>query len=174
MGGEKCVPVLETSKIKCKSDVSLDKLKGRIVVHGDHQDNSNLEDKWSPTASFCSLKMFLGHACWLKVQGRQLDFIGAYLQARCKSRIFIKFPSTLSQAFPEFNKYFRQPLRLLKSMYGMTLSGKYWYQELQEHLLEQGFVQSTTIQCLFYKVYGDNSVIVLLNYVDDLLYGGTS
>jgi hypothetical protein len=171
--GEKAIPVLETNKIKYKSDGSLDKLKVRIVVRGDLQDNTTSEDKWSPTASFRGLKMFLAHACRLKVRVRQLDFIGAYLQARCKSRIFIKFPASLSQAFPEFNKYFGRPLRLLKSMYGMTLSGKYWYQELQEYLLGQGFVQSTTIPCLFYKIYEDGSVIFLLNYVDDLLYYGT-
>ncbi len=60
-------------------------------------------------------------------------------QARCKSRIFIEFSALLSQAFPKFAKYFGRPLCLLKPMYGMamTLSGKYWYQELQEYLIEQ-------------------------------------
>jgi dephospho-CoA kinase len=57
--GETSTPVMETFKVKVKSDGSLDKLKMRLVVCGDLQDKNIAEDKWSPTASFRSLKMFL-------------------------------------------------------------------------------------------------------------------
>ena len=57
-------------------------------------------------------------------------------------------------------------------MYGMSLSGKYWYQELQEWLLENGFKQSKVIACFFWKKFADGSTIYLLNYVDDCLYYG--
>ncbi len=70
--------------------------------------------------------MFLTHACCLKAHVRQLDFVGAYLQANVHSRIFIKFPTVYAKILPEYKEYFGGPLRLLKSMYGMTLSGKYW------------------------------------------------
>jgi hypothetical protein len=43
-----------------------------------------------------------------------------------------------------------------------------------EGLLELGFQQSSTICCLFYKIYPDGSQLFLLNYVDDMLYFGTS
>jgi hypothetical protein len=59
--GESSTPVMEIFKVKINSDGSLDKLKTRIVVRGDLQ-NGVTEDKWSPTASFRSLKMFLAHA----------------------------------------------------------------------------------------------------------------
>jgi hypothetical protein len=59
-------------------------------------------------------------------------------------------------------------------MYGMTLSGKYWYQELQDWLLLDGFKQSTVVKCLFYKVFPDGSMIVALDYVDDMLYYGNN
>ena len=59
-------------------------------------------------------------------------------------------------------------------MYGMTHSGKFWYQELQEWLLENGFQQSTVVQCMFCKVYPDGSVVYFLDYVDDWLYFGNS
>jgi transposase InsO family protein len=51
-------PFMETFKVKVKSDGSLDKLKTQLVVRGNLQDKNISEDKWSPTASFCSLKMF--------------------------------------------------------------------------------------------------------------------
>jgi hypothetical protein len=56
--GEICTPVMETFKVKVKSDGSLDKLKTRLLVRGNHQDKNITKDKWSPTAPFQSLKFF--------------------------------------------------------------------------------------------------------------------
>ena len=41
---------------------------------------------------------------------------------------------------PEYEKYFGRALRLLKSMYGMTNSGKMLADKLTEWLLEAGFI----------------------------------
>jgi hypothetical protein len=60
--GEVSTPMMETFKVKINSDGSSDKLKTRIVLRGNLQSKSISEDKWSPTASFRSLKMFLVHA----------------------------------------------------------------------------------------------------------------
>ncbi len=87
--GEKSIPVMELFKVKIKSDGSLDKLKCRMVVRGDLQTKLDTEDKWSPTASFRALKMFLAPAAKLRVRIKQLDFIGAYLQAKTRSRLFV-------------------------------------------------------------------------------------
>jgi hypothetical protein len=59
-------------------------------------------------------------------------------------------------------------------MYGTTFSGKCWYQELSDCLLEVGFSHSQSVQCLFWKVNADRSTIFPLDYVDDLFYHGTS
>ena len=171
--GEVAIPTMETNRVKLQSDGTLDKLKNRIVVRGDLQNKQSTEDKWSPTASFRSLKMVLAHAARLKVRVRQMDFIGAFLQAKVRSRVFIKMPAIYGDLFPDLKAYCGVPVRLIKSMYGMSLSGKYWYQELQEFLLENGFQQSKVIACYFWKVYPDDSTVYLLDYVDDCLYYGT-
>jgi hypothetical protein len=59
--GEASIPVMEIFKVKIMSDGSLDKLKCQMVVRGDLQIKLNMEDKWSPTASFRALKMSLAH-----------------------------------------------------------------------------------------------------------------
>jgi hypothetical protein len=171
--GESCTPIMDLNVVKLRSDGTLDKLKNCLVVRGDLQKNVE-EDTWSPTASFRALKLFLAHAARLQVRVRQLDFVGAFLQAKVRRRIFVKLPAIYGSIFPEFKKYCGAPLRLLKSLYGMTLSGKYWYQDLMEFLVSIGFTQSTVIRCLFFQRYPDGSVIFLLNYVDDMLYYGTS
>jgi len=110
------VPTMETNKVKLKSDGSLDKLKCRIVVCGDLQEKILNEDKWSPTAPFRAMKMFLADAARLKVRVRQLDFIGAYLQSKARGRIFVRTPAVYGELWPEFRAYSGCPLRLLQSM----------------------------------------------------------
>jgi hypothetical protein len=102
---------------------------------------------------------------------KQLDFIGAFLQANTRSRIFVTVPAIIGNLFPEFKDYCGKPVRLAKSMYGMTLSGKYWWLDLLEFLLFLGFKSSKFVPCLLFLITKDSSIYVL-NYVDDMLYFG--
>ncbi|MGH3054708.1 MAG: reverse transcriptase domain-containing protein, partial [Gaiellaceae bacterium] len=77
------------------------------------------------------------------------------------------------ELFPEYNKYCGRPLRLNKSMYGMIHSGRFWWEELSEWLFSNGFTSSSVHPCLLWKTTGTH-VVMLLNYVDDMLYFGTS
>ncbi|MGH3056190.1 MAG: reverse transcriptase domain-containing protein, partial [Gaiellaceae bacterium] len=135
---EKVIPCMDTYRAKLKSDGSLDKLKVRIVVRGDLQKNQIHENTWSPTASVTLLKVFLAHAARIRCRVKQLDFIGAFLQANVRERIFVKLPAKYGELFPEYNKYCGRPLRLNKSMYGMIHSGRFWWEELSEWLTSNG------------------------------------
>jgi transposase InsO family protein len=172
--GETSTPVMEIFKVKIQSDGTLDKLKMRMVVRGDLQAKDISEDKWSPTASFRSLKMFLAHAARLKVRVRQLDFVGEFLQAKMRTRMFITISKIYGILFPEYAEYCGQPVKLQMSMYGTTLCGKYWYLDLLDFLKEIGFKEGDCIKCFFVKEFKDGSKIFLLNYVDDMLYYGTN
>ena len=72
---------------KVQSDGSLDKLKLRIVVRGDLQNKEMIGDTWSSTASMRTLKYFLADPAKHKARVHQLDFIGAFLQAKVKNRV---------------------------------------------------------------------------------------
>ncbi len=58
-------------------------------------------------------------------------------------------------------------------MYGMTLSGKYWWLDLLEFLLSIGFKPSKSVPCLFIFISKEGKIYVL-NYVDDMLYFETN
>ena len=75
-------------------------------------------DTWSPTASMRTLKYFLADAAKHKARVHQLDFIGVFLQAIVKSRVFVKLDIRYTAYFPEYAQYFGRDLILLKSMYG--------------------------------------------------------
>ena len=81
-------------------------------------------DTWSPTASMRTLKYFLADAAKHKARVNQLYFIGAFLKATVKKRVFVKLDMRYTDYLPEYEKYFGRALILLKSMYCMNNSGK--------------------------------------------------
>ena len=131
-------------------------------------------DTWSPTASMSNLKYVLADAAKHKERVHQLDFIGAFLQAKVKNRVFVKLDIRYTYYFPEYAKYSGRALRLLKSMYGMTNSRKLFADELIEWLLEAGFIQSQCQMYIYFKYAPDGSKIVVLSYVDDCVYWYTN
>jgi hypothetical protein len=53
--------------------------------------------------------------------------------------------------FPEYKEYCGLPVHSIRSMYGMTLSSKYWYLDLLGFLLTLKFIPSKSMPCLFIK-----------------------
>ena len=152
----------------------MDKLKLRIVVRGDFQNREMVGDTWSPTASMRNLKYFLVDAAKNKARVHQLYFIGAFLQAKVKNRVFVKLDMRYAAYFTEYSQYFGRALKLLKSMYGMKKSGKMFADELIEWLMEERFIQSQCQMSIYYKYAPDGSKIVVLSYVDDCVYWYTN
>ena len=98
-------------------------------------------DTWLPTASMRTLKYFLADAAKKKARVYQVDFIGAFLLAKVKNRVFVKLDMRYADYFPEYSQYFGRALKILKSMYGMTNSGKLFADKLTEWLIEEVFMQ---------------------------------
>ena len=95
------------------------------------QNKEMVVDTWSPTASMRTFKYFLADAAKHKARFHQLDFIGSFLQSKVKNIVFVKLDMRYTDDFPEYAKYFGRALRLLKSMYDMTNSGKLFSDELK-------------------------------------------
>ena len=77
-----------------------------------------------------TLKYFLEDATKHKEGIHQLDYIGAFLQAKFNNSVFVKLDSRYTDYFPEYSKYFGRSLIWLKYIYGMTNSGKLFSDEL--------------------------------------------
>jgi hypothetical protein len=95
--------------------------------------------------------MFLAHASRLKVRVKQLDFVGAFLQAKMRTRMFVTIPKIFGILFPEYQWFTGKPVRLVMLMYGTTLCGKYWYMDLLDYLKKAGFQEGDCVKCLFIK-----------------------
>ena len=120
---------MDVYKAKIWSDGSLDNLKLIILVRRYLQNKEIVGDTWSPKASMRTLKYLLADATRHKVRVHQLYFIGSFLQAKVKNRVFVDLDSRYADYFPEYSKYFGRALRLLNSIYGITSSGKLFADE---------------------------------------------
>ena len=63
----------------------------------------------------------------------------------------MKLDSRYADYFPEYSNNFGRALILLKSMCGMTNSGKLFADELTEWLIEAGFIQYQCQMSIYYK-----------------------
>ena len=91
-----------------------------------------------------------------------------------RSRTFVKLHKIYGKLFPEFDEYCGVPMLLLNAIYGMTLAGKYWYQDCSEWLISVGFIECPTCLVLFIIKEKDGSELWIVSYVDDFLYFGTT
>ena len=91
---------MDVYKAKIQSDGILDKLKLRVVVIGYLQNKEMVGYTWSPTSSMRTLKYFLADAAKHKARVHQLDFIGAFLQAKVKNRVFDNLDIRYTNYFP--------------------------------------------------------------------------
>ena len=100
------------------------------MVREDLQNKELVGENWSPKASPRTLKEYLSDTAKHKAEIHKLDFIGAFLQAKVKNRVFLKLHSRYAEYFPEYLCYFGISLILFKSMYGMNDSGNLFSDEL--------------------------------------------
>jgi hypothetical protein len=57
---------------------------------------------------------------------------------------------------------------VLKALYGLRQSGREWNSELNQWLLDRGYLRSMPEPCLYYRFENDTVMLVLI-YVDDIL-----
>ena len=66
-------------------------------------------DNWSPTASMRTLKYLLADATKHKSRVHQLDFIGAFLQAKVKNRVFLSWTLGIQIIFQNMQSTLEYP-----------------------------------------------------------------
>ena len=100
---------MDVYKEKNQSDGILDKLKLGTMVRGDLKNKEFIGDTWSPTASMKTLKHFLADAVNNNTIVHQLGFIGAFLQANVKNRVFVKLDSRYVDYFHNIQVILENP-----------------------------------------------------------------
>ena len=63
--------------------------------------------------------------------------------------------------------------RLTKSLYGLKQAPRQWYKKFDSFMGKSEYTRSEEDHCCYFK-YFDNSYIILLLYIDDMLIVGSS
>ena len=160
------VPLTWAFKIKRWPNGILRKIKARICVRGDLQDD--LEDPfetYAPVASWASIRMLTILTLQQKWVTKQIDFSNAFVQAPLKKDVYVSLPAMFedeSGINPNDTC-----LKLKKSLYGMKEAPKLWADFLSKALVKAGFEASAEDLGIY---YGRGMAIAV--YVDDVLFFG--
>ncbi|CAI7893881.1 unnamed protein product [Closterium sp. NIES-54] len=154
-------------RVKTKADGTIEKFKARWVVRGfDQEHGRDFTETFAPVSRHTSLRIILAIAAMKKKKLLQIDVANAFLYAPVDAEIFVELPHS-SHGEPN------QVCQLLKSLYGIKQAPRLWQQHLHARLIRIGFKQLPHDQGM-YRLTEDEDYILLIVYVDDLLYIGST
>jgi len=132
------------------------KAKARLVVRGDQQAHSILENTYASTLAGRSFRTLMAIAARFDLDLIQYDVVNAFVHADLPTRTFMRAP-------PGHRKPGRI-LELKKALYGLRESPLLWQEHFTESLISQGFEQVPHESCCFVK-----DDFFLFFYVDDIV-----
>jgi len=128
-------------------------------------------DTFAPVAKLVSICAILAIAAACNMEIHQIDIKGAFLNGKLTDNECIYMwqpPGFINSAHP------LQVCHLKKMLYGLKQSGRQWYQQLHEILIDKvGFMHCNIDQSVFYKMT-DHGLTIILVHVDNCTIAVTS
>ena len=159
---------VERSCVKCKWIFEVKRngvFRARLVACGYSQvPGMDFTEVYSPVVNDVTIRiLFVTEMVW-NLESRLLDVETAFLHGELKEEIYMDCPEGL-----EHNE--GECLLLIKTLYGLVQSGRYFYKKLIEVLKSIGFTQSLADPCLLMK-RDVNGIVYLALWVDDIYAQG--
>jgi hypothetical protein len=112
--------------------------------------------------------MFLAYSCHKNFKVYEMDVKSTFLNGDLEEEVYMEQPEGLS--LTDNPNYV---CKLKKALYGLKQAPRAWYYSLDKFLQEKGFKKGTIDRNLYIKSEGDNLLVVLV-YVDDIIFGCTN
>eukprot|EP00873_Tetraselmis_striata_P005357 jgi/Tetstr1/425621/TSEL_016041.t1 len=152
---------------KAAPDGTLDKAKARAVVCGNYQkDGDTCKETYAPVIRISSLRVFFTIVAAMQLHLRQLDAVAAYLNASIPADEYLYM-----RQLQGFDDGSGRVCRLLKCLYGLRQSGRYWCKLLAMWLISVGWIQCKADPCIFILRQGEIYAAMGV-YVDDMELAG--
>ena len=127
-------------------------------------------ETFSPTAKMASIRVVLQEAVNADMKLFQLDVKTAYLNAPIDHDIYVRQPKGFENSDKNGNELV---WKLKKSLYGLKQSGRMWHNCLHTFLVENGFKQLISDNCIYVND-GTSYKIILIVWVDDIVIASSS
>ena len=164
--GKKALGCKWVYRIKYNSDGSVERLKARLVILGNHQvEGIDYHETFAPVAKMVTVRTFLAVAAARNWEVHQMDVHNAFLHGDLDEEVYMKLPPGFNPTSPG------KVCRLQKSLYGLKQAPRCWFAKLATSLRQYGFSRSYSDYSLFTYCRGNVRLHVLV-YVDDLIISG--
>ncbi|KAL5841980.1 hypothetical protein ACOSQ3_012583 [Xanthoceras sorbifolium] len=142
--------------------------KARMVVKGfQHKEGIDYNEIFSPVVKLTTIRLVLKIVAAENLHLEQLDVKTAFLHGDLEEEIYMRQPEGFKEAGKE-----NLVCRLKKSLYGLKQAPRQWYKKFDSFMSSSGFTRCQADHCCYIKRF-DNSFIILLLYVDDMLVAGS-
>ncbi|KAE8237380.1 hypothetical protein A4X06_0g9247 [Tilletia controversa] len=159
--GRKLIGCRWVYKVKTDPEGRAIRKKSRLVAQGYTQvEGIDYDETFAPVARLSALRMMVTLAVQLGLRLHGMDVKTAYLNGELDVDIYMKQP-------PGYDDGTGRVCRLLRTLYGLKQSGRYWYHKLRDRLIAAGYAQLKSEPCLFFKQTSQGPTIILV-YVDDV------
>jgi hypothetical protein len=153
-------------RIKYKANGEVDKYKARLVQKDLLKEGIDYEETFSPTTKWNTIRMVINLAAQYGWTLHQMDVKSAFLNGDLKEEVYMTQPLGFEVEGKE-----HKVCKLIKALYGLKQAPRAWYAKMDEYLRHVGFHRSESDDTLYYRMQGQNLVIIVL-YVDDLIITG--
>ena len=161
------VGVVLKFKVKYKADGSLDKRKSRLVAQGFKQLYlQSYTDTFAPASQLDTLRLLVSYAAQYRLRISSIDVIGAFLNAKIKEDIWIKFPDDLP--VPNLKG---QTAKLKRSLYGLKQAAHDWWVLLRSffHGDKKLKISPNAKDPCLYHIFSDTLIVIIVVHVDDCI-----
>ncbi|RVX04667.1 Retrovirus-related Pol polyprotein from transposon TNT 1-94 [Vitis vinifera] len=142
--------------------------KVRLVVKVFQQkEGIDYTEIFSPVVKMSTIRLVLGMVTAENLHLEQLDVKTAFLHGDLEEDLYMIQPKRFIVQGQE-----NLVCKLRKSLYGLKQAPRQWYKKFDDFMHRIGFKRCEADHCCYVKSF-DNSYIILLLYVDDMLIAGS-
>ena len=142
--------------------------KARLVAKGFSQiEGIDYDEIFSPVVRFETVRMLFATAALENWQISALDVKTAFLYGKLDEEIYMEQPEGFKVKGQE-----DKVVRLRRAIYGLKQAALAWWKELDQSVKQLGFKRLYADAGIFVCRHGDGTILVMLAYVDDILFLG--